>query len=319
MAHHTSARPDPIFVATMLTFVERDRVDAAGEGCYRAYHRDTVSELFDDLKANRASAVLFSIDRCDGTARRAVGELVREFPEVPTVALLSHSDVLPHTLLSLGGTGVRQLVDVRNPKGWEELRRYLLNSHADGLQRRILSQLATDLAGAPPDCRRFFDALFLAPPNVRTVRMLGSRLDVLPSTLMSRFFRARLPAPKQYLATARLVRCARLFENHGFSIGNVANHLEYSSPQSFGRHVRIYMHLTAAEFRERFDGEGMFQHFREQLVLPHLDQLKHLRPLTSAIHATYTRSRRTPRADSDAAGVTRVASAPRSQRPGRAR
>ena len=40
---------------------------------------------------------------------------------------------------------------------------------------------------------------------------------------MSRFFRANLPAPKRYLALARLVRAAHLFENHGFSIANVSN------------------------------------------------------------------------------------------------
>ena len=65
---------------------------------------------------------------------------------------------------------------------------------------------------------------------------------------------------------ARLVRAARLFENPGFSVANVANHLDYSSPQSFGRHVRTIMHMTAVQFRERYDGEGMLQHFRQTLV-----------------------------------------------------
>ena len=88
-----------------------------------------------------------------------------------------------------------------------------------------------------------------------------------------------MPAPKQYLAAARLVRAARLFENPGFSVANVANHLDYSSPQSFGRHVRTIMQLTAVQFRERYDGEGMLQHFRDALVLPYLDQLRELRPL----------------------------------------
>jgi AraC-like DNA-binding protein len=115
---------------------------------------------------------------------------------------------------------------------------------------------------------------------VSTVRMLSRRLDILPSTLMSRFFRARLPAPKQYLASARLVRAARLFENPGFSVANVANHLDYSSPQSFGRHVRSLMLMTAVQFREQYDGEGMLRHFRETLVLPHVERLRDLRPLS---------------------------------------
>jgi transcriptional regulator GlxA family with amidase domain len=121
--------------------------------------------------------------------------------------------------------------------------------------------------------------------------MLARRLDILPSTMMSRFFRAKVPAPKQYLATARLVRAARLFENPGFSVSNVANHLDYSSPQSFGRHVRTIMHLTAAEFRDQYDGEGMLQHFRETLVLPYLDQLRTLRPLSPSWSAAYSKRR----------------------------
>src|SRR3954468_11099069 len=258
----TPPRPrHPIPIATMLTPTERLRVDAAGEGSYQAVHRDTVAEVVQDLKSNRVSAVVVSIARCDSHSRASVAALVREFPRVPTVALLTQLDrSTPHAMLSLGSTGVRQLVDVREAEGWRELRTYLLAARGEDIQRQALAELAVDLAGVPQDCWRFFEGLFLVSPQVSTVRRLARRLDVLPSTLMSRFFRARLPAPKQYLACARLVRAARLFENPGFSVANVANHLDYSSPQSFGRHVRTLMHLTAAQFRDRYDGEGMLQH-----------------------------------------------------------
>jgi len=278
----------PLPVATMLTPNERLRVDAAGEGSYQALHRDSVAELVQDLKSNRVSAVLVSVTRCDLGARAGVAALVREFPRVPTVALLTQLDrSTPQTMLSLGSTGVRQLVDVRDAEGWRELRNCLLSTRGEDIQRHALGQLALDLSGVPQDCWRFFEALFLVPPRVSTVRMLARRLDVLPSTLMSRFFRARLPAPKQYLATARLVRAARLFENPGFSVANIANHLDYSSPQSFGRHVRTLMAMTAVQFRERYDGEGMLQHFRDVLVGPHLEKLRHLRPLSRSWSASY--------------------------------
>lgn len=275
----------------MLTPNERIRVDAAGEGSYRTLHRDSVAEVVQDLKSNRASAVIVSVARCDQGARAGVAALVREFPRVPTVALLTQLDrTTPQAMLSLGSTGVRQLVDVRDAEGWRELRNCLLSTRGEDIQRQALSQLALDLSGVHQDCWRFFEALFLAPPRVSTVRMLAHRLDVLPSTLMSRFFRARLPAPKQYLATARLVRAARLFENPGFSVANVANHLDYSSPQSFGRHVRTLMQMTAVQFRDRYDGEGMLQHFRDVLVLPHLETLRHLQPLSPSWGAMYSRT-----------------------------
>lgn len=270
----------PLPIVTMLTPTERIRVDAAGEGSYRALHRDSVAEVVQDLKSNRASAVVVSVTRCDSGARAGVAALVREFPRVPTVALLTQLDrSTPHTVLSLGTTGVRQVVDVREADGWRELRNYLLAARGDDIQREALGQLSIDLNGVPPDCWRFFETLFVTPARVSTIRLLSQRLDVLPSTLMSRFFRAGVPAPKQYLATARLVRAARLFENPGFSVANVANHLDYSSPQSFGRHVRSVMRLTAVQFRDQYDGIGMLEHFRRELVLPHIERLRALRPL----------------------------------------
>ena len=76
-------------------------------------------------------------------------------------------------------------------------------------------------------------------------------------------------------------------------MSNVANHLDYSSPQSFGRHVRTIMRMTAVEFRDQYDGEGMLQYFRETLVLPHLDRLRNLRPSSPSWTAAYPKRRRT--------------------------
>jgi AraC-like DNA-binding protein len=290
----TVSSPSPALAAisTVLTPSERMRVDAAGEGSYQALHRDSVEDVLRDLKANRATAVLVSVARCDSVARAGVEMMVREFPRVPTVALLSQVEPgTPRTVLLLGQSGITKLVDVREPAGWRELRTLLIGTQVDSMQRRALSQLAVDLNGATTDCWRFFEALFTAPPQVSTVRALAVYLAVLPSTLMSRFFRAGLPAPKRYLSVARLVRAARLFENPGFSVANIANHLDYSSPQSFGRHVRSVLGVTAVEFRQQYDGAAMLLHFREKLVLPYLDALRRLKPL-SAIARVHDERRR---------------------------
>jgi AraC-like DNA-binding protein len=125
--------------------------------------------------------------------------------------------------------------------------------------------------------------LFTLPAGIDTIRSLAQYLGVVPSTFMSRFFRAKLPAPKRYLAMARLVRAAQLFENPGLSIANVANRLDYSSPQSFGRHVRGLIQLTAVEFRQKYDGEGMLQRFRDDMVIPYLPRLRDFAPLSVAL------------------------------------
>ena len=283
--------PDVItHVATVLTPAERIRVDAAGEGLYRSIHRDSVDDVMRDVRAARAAAVVLSVSYCERAPSEPVATMVREFPRVPTLALLSElGPRTPQTLLSLGTSGVRRLIDVRDSSGWRVLRSALTDECGNTVQRLALGQLADDLEGASPDCWRFFQALFLSPPRICTVRRLARVLEILPSTLMSRFFRAGVPAPKRFLAMARLVRAAHLFENRGFSVANVANHLEYSSPQSFGRHVRTILHLTAMEFRDRYDGARMFDRFRRELVLPHVAALRRLSPLSYSSNPGTTR------------------------------
>lgn len=271
-------------VTTMLTPAERLRVDAAGEGLYTALHRDSMDDVIRDLKERRAAAVLVSVTRCNYQDASRVALLVREFPRVPTVALLTELEPnVPNAVLNLGRSGVQTLVDVRQPAGWRRLRDVLLADQSRDIGRLALAQLSIDLAGANPDCWRFFEILFALPGNIATIRSLAHQLGVIPSTLMSRFFRARLPAPKRYLATARLIRAAQLFENPGLSVANVANRLDYSSPQSFGRHIRGLVQLTAVDFRHRYDGEGMLQRFRGELVLPYLETLRCFTPLSGSL------------------------------------
>lgn len=280
---HSTFQPRLVLapVSTILMPSERLRVDAAGEGLYTALHRDTIDDVIRDVKEQRASAVLVSVTRCGPRDATRVATLVREFPRVPTVALLTELEPnAPTAVLTLGRSGVQTLVDVRQPAGWRVLRDVLLADQSRDVSRLALAQLSTDLAGAHPDCWRFFEALFGLPGGIGTIRSLSRYLGVIPSTLMSRFFRAQLPAPKRYLATARLVRAAQLFENPGLSVANIANRLDYSSPQSFGRHVRGLIHMTAVEFRQRYDGEGMLQRFRADLVLPHLTTLRGFTPLS---------------------------------------
>ncbi|MHB1224502.1 MAG: helix-turn-helix transcriptional regulator [Gemmatimonadaceae bacterium] len=268
-------------VVTMLTPDERTRVDAAGLGRYHTLHRDSVDDVLRDLRTRRATAVLVSVSRCTERDAARMALMVREFPRVPAVALLTQLERgTPQAVLSLGRSGVEHLVDVRAPGGWHALREVLGRDHQDPFSLLVLETIGRDLAGATPDCLRFFRLLFLDQSAPTTVRTLARQLGVVPSTLMSRFFRARLPAPKRYLAMSRLVRAARLFENPGLSVAGVANMLDYSSPQSFGRHVRTMLRMTAGEFRERYDGEGMLHRFREELVMPFLPALRLFTPFS---------------------------------------
>lgn len=266
-------------VTTFLTPLERQRVDAAGQGCYVAIHRESLDELIGDLRSGTVNAVLVSVSRYQTQHAHQMARLVKEFPRIPAVALLTATESrTTQALLALGQQGVRALVDVRDPQGWRDLRQFVSSDRSDLIERDAIARIRDDLTGATIDCLRFFDALFLLPPTMSTVQQFARTNGIVPSTFMSRFFREKLPAPKRYIAMARLVRAARLFENPGLSITHVANHLEYSSAQSFSRHMHLLMQCTPMQFRRKFTGQTMLTAFREQLVLPFRDTLLRFEP-----------------------------------------
>jgi AraC-like DNA-binding protein len=257
-------------------------VDVASRNDFDVVHRDSVDELARDVREQRADAVIISVARYNPTSTAQMTTMVREFPRIPAFALLT--DVqrsTPHSVLELGRVGVRTLIDARSPSGWTTFRDLLLHERSSDVQRQTLGALGVDLAGAPADVWKFFEILFTTRPYVASVRQLGRHLNVVPGTLMSRFYRANLPSPKRYIDVGRLVRAARLLENAGLSVTAVSRQLDYSSPQAFSRHVRCLMGMSPVKFRETYNGETMLQRFREELVLPHLTTLRAFRPVAA--------------------------------------
>jgi AraC-like DNA-binding protein len=273
-----SARADAA-VVTFVTPAERQRVDALTSGACVAVHRENLDQVLRDLRTNRVSAVIVSVSRYQQQYAPSVARMVREFPRVPAVALLTSTESrAPAALLSLGEHGVRTLVDARDPSGWRTLRNIVTSEKPDDIDAHAITTLRSDLEGASAPSIRFFDALFTVPRSMTTVQELARHLGVVPTTFMSRFIRHGVPTPKRYLAAARLVRAAHLLENPGFSITQVAFLMEYSSPQSFSRHVSGVLQLGAAEFRRAHTGESMLQHMRQSLVLPYRERFRAFDP-----------------------------------------
>ena len=269
-------------VATVLTAAERQRVDAAGSGVFAVVHRDSVPEAVRVVRERAVDAVLVSVHHCAPEQIDAVGHLVRDFPGIPTVALLSqHDPAASQMLLRFGASGVRQVVDVSLPAGWSRLREAVALP-ATRSAARIQGPVLAALGEATPDARLFIEGLVRLAPETPTVRRLAASLHVRPSTLMSRFARAGLPSPKNYLASVRLLHAAHLFESGGLSVADVAYRLDYSSPQSFGRHLRTMLGITSCEFRNRFPFPLAVDRFIELMILPYGGIWPTFHPLSSA-------------------------------------
>ncbi|MBI3791364.1 MAG: helix-turn-helix domain-containing protein [Gemmatimonadetes bacterium] len=270
-------------VTTLVPPGERPHVDAAGEGLFRAVHRSSLPEVLEDLRARRAAAVMVSLGAWHPTARPALTRLVREFPHVPAFAFLARPDARsPQVALQLGQCGVRAVLEANQAHGWAELRRALTARQSGDIRRRALDAIAREVPVLKPDTQLMFERIFMDGASLTSTRDLARLLQTNPSSLMSRFFRLELPSAKRYLATGRLVLVAEAFQHPGATLTAVAHAFRYSSPQSFSRHTRRMFGLSAAQFRERYDADGMLDYFIERLVRPYRAPLARVSP--SGVH-----------------------------------
>ncbi len=274
----------PVPVSTILTPAERSAVDAAGLGLYRAMHRTSLDEVRRDLRDQAATAVLVSLACCSPRDAIRMAAILRDHPRVPMMALVTNTErVHPQSLLSLGRSGMRIVIDARESSGWHLLRETVATADRGAFTvESAIVDLRQRLLAAGDDCLELLELFFTAKPAVHSVREVARLVDIHPGTLMSRFLRAGLPPIKQYLDMINLIRAAHRLEDQRRSIADVATSLEYSSPQSFGRHVNLVLGMTASAFRSTYDCEGMYRRFCDELITPVLPQLCQFRPLRIA-------------------------------------
>ena len=266
-------------VAAVLRPEERSRVEAAGSGWFAVVHGESIPDAIRVVRERPVDAVLVSVHRCAGGEAPELDQLVRAFPGIPTVALVSrHEPYDSEALLHFGASGVRQVVDVTVPDGWQRLRQVLgqpTSRDAARIQRPVLEALGE----IPADARLFFEVMIRFAEDLGTARDLSHRLGLCPTTLTSRFARVGLPSPKSYLAATRLLYAVLLFERPGFTVADVAYRLDYSSPQSFGRHVRSLLGITGTELRRRFTFAVALERYLASLIIPYCGIWSEFHPL----------------------------------------
>ena len=276
-------------VGTWLTPRERGEVEMAAGALLSFVHRDTLQALRQDLVTARADTALVSASLVRRSDVMALSALVQDFPGTPTLGIVSEitGDRALAGALAFGQAGIRKIIDVRAVGGWAALRGAF---DPERLRHPFIRNALRDLIVVPtetggqrfftPGWTRFLEASF--SPRILSAKQVARSLGVCPSTLMSRFFRAGLPSPKSYVAQAALVWAAYLGESPGLSLNAIAHRMDASSPQSFGRMVRILVGVSAGEFRRRFDGVAMLERFRANLIDPYREMLRTFDPLTES-------------------------------------
>ncbi|GIW52944.1 MAG: hypothetical protein KatS3mg081_2299 [Gemmatimonadales bacterium] len=270
---------EQVTVATVVEPPLRDRLDGWIGDSFAAVHARDLSEAIRVVRERQVRAILVSPAAVGREDLNHVDALVRKFPGIPAVAVVArHDPRWAQRLLELGSRGVTGLFDLSVREGWERLRE-LLTEPGSATAALILGAVMPALGEVPPDCRRFFEVMVRMAPRTSSVKDLAEQLEVRPSTFMSRFFRCGLPSPKRYLSATRLLYAAWLLEFEGLSVAHVAYRLDYSSPQSFGRHLRAVMGLTATEFRRLYTFNSALQDFVERLIVPYRGVFQTFHPL----------------------------------------
>ena len=305
-------------VGTWLTPRERTCADVAITSQLALVHRESVHALRADLVAGVIDGVLVSAALLCPRDTAAVAALLRDYPGTPVVGVVIDADEAQalRAAIVLGHAGAETIVDARTPLGWSILR---CSFDARHVPERFIRQALAKLLGPTerdevasatpttwtPGWRRFLTVAF--SPYVNTTRMMADTLAINAQTFQSRFLRAGLPSPKRYLAFARLTWAAHLLETPGLSLAAVALRLDASSPQSFGRTVRLTMGMSASDFRQAFDGAAMLNRYRALLIDPYRATLRAFDPLAASDAARHQRRRMEKAQPSTVAGSGRAA------------
>ena len=245
----------------------------------RPIHLDSVSAAIAVAGQVPVRAVLLGPGAIAPEASSSVTRLANVCVGGPLIAVIGGwTPALAESLLAFGGFGIRDAVDLSRREGVNRLRTLLSREEWD-LANRIATTILPGLELATDEMRFFVRHLIRSAPFISSMRAFARELRVRDSSMNSRFFRARLPSPKKYLAAARLVYAAGVLETPGVSVAQAALRLHYSSPQSFGRHVREQLGVSASEFRERYSFDVMVDYFTSRLVLRHQETLRWFEPL----------------------------------------
>jgi AraC-like DNA-binding protein len=274
-------------VLTVVDFAMRSRLDAAVGAVARPIHLDSLLAAISAANAHPIRAVLLGPATINGDVSPGMVRLARACAGSALVAVVgSWTPGLPERLLAFGSYGIRDVVDVTRADELKRLR-VILDRPEWEVSRRIAEMILPSLANATEEMRYFVNSLIRLAPSLSSAKSLAVELGVRHNAMGSRFFRARLPTPKKYLAMARLLYAAAVLETPRVSMAQAARRLNYSSPQSFGRHVREQLGVSAGQFREEYSLELMANYFINRLVFRHRNTLQSFEPFggTSPVSA----------------------------------
>ncbi len=252
-----------IVAALVKDPVSRARLTDALRGEATVRNCERLIEILALVEQGLATIVVLDHRDYDGNAALPMVRRLRdEFPSVPVVMYLPMAAVASGAVMDYARAGVSQLVF----QGMDDFKTSLRSAVDAALDQVSAGAVATDLEPINPATIVPFLRYCLehARRNI-TVEEVAAAMGVHRKTLVDRLKAARLPSPRAMIGWSRLLMAARLLDDPGRTIEQVALKLDFPSGTALRNMVKRYTGLRTTEVRENGGVRCLLHAFKREL------------------------------------------------------
>ena len=246
---------DPVSRARLIDAL---RTEASVRYCER------LIEVFALVESGLASLVVLDHRDFDGSPTLpTVRRLRDEYPSVPIVMYLPMSAVISGAVMDYAKAGVSQLVF----QGVDDLKASLRSAVDAALDQVSASTLSEELESlVPATIVPFLRYCLEHARRDFTVEEVAAAMGVHRKTLVDRLKAARLPSPRAMIGWCRLLVAARLLDDPGRTVEQVALKLDFPSGAALRNMFKRYTGLKTTEVRENGGVRCMLHAFKRELA-----------------------------------------------------
>ena len=225
---------------------------------------DRLTEVLALVEAGLANLVVVDHRDYDGAPTLpTVRRLRDEFPSVPIVMYLPMSAVVSGAVLEYAKAGVSQLVF----QGIDDLKASLRSAVNAALDQVSAVALGADLEPLiPATIVPFLRYCLEHARRDITVEEVAAAMGVHRKTLVDRLKAARLPSPRAMIGWCRLLIAARMLDDPGRTVEQVALRLDFPSGAALRNMFKRYTGLRTTEVRQNGGARCLVYAFKRELA-----------------------------------------------------
>ena len=228
--------------------MSRARLNEATRAEAHVHVCDQQSELIALVRNGLANVVVLDMcDRSGETTLQTVRLIRDEYPTVPVILYCAITPTISRDMLDFARAGVSDLIlrDV------DDVRVTLRASLTTATDQHSARSLLAELGGlVPASVVPIFRYCLENGRRAVTVEQVATALNVHRKTLVDRLNAVGLPSPSAVVAWCRLLVSARMLEDPGRSVEQVALLLDFPSGTSMRNMVKRYTGLRTGEVRQ---------------------------------------------------------------------